>query len=214
MAIRVAGALASHCESKAILARLKVQSESDDALMMAIQMHDQQQQAYKAGMAYDVLINRHRGLMWRVCKKTLLPQIDVDDAIQEITLTLWNQRQSWKPGIARFTTWLYRLAVNKCIDMNRASTPYHAELNDYMADDGCVNAEEGLQRKQMLIYMQDILSVLPLQQRLAMEMHYFNDLKAEEIAPRMNTTEVAVRSLLKRAKKALREGHSESIHYF
>lgn len=173
--------------------------ESDEVLMRAIQgAHVGHENAY------SVLISRHRGLMWRVAKKTLIPSVDIDDALQEIALTLWNSRALWRPGVARFSTWLYRLSVNKCIDLNRAADPRHAELHEDFVDHTARSAEDHIQNKQINVLLQEALTLLPLQQRVAMSLHYYNDLSVEEMAARMKTTQQAVRSLLKRAKKNLR----------
>jgi len=111
----------------------------------------------------------------------------------------------WDAGRAKFSTWLYRVIVNRCIDLRRA--PKSEWLDDVPepADEDAVDAVSGIHRRQVYGRLEDALGRLPTQQRVAVVLCYYEDLNNTEVAEVMNTSVSAVESLLKRGRKRLRE---------
>lgn len=94
----------------AMTAAVKKDERSDEDLMAA----------YKAGevVAYRVLVERHHGPVYRFCLRALRSPEAAADATQEVFLRVVKHAPSWECK-AKFTTWLYTLARNWCIDEAR-----------------------------------------------------------------------------------------------
>lgn len=170
---------------------------SDEALMALFQAGD--------ALAFYALLERHTGMVWKIARQFFGPRADMDDLVQDITLSLWQNKSAWKPGIARFSTWLYRVASNKCIDLLRQK---QVLTHDGIAPDDLVartpGAEDNLVRHQQAEEMQRLLAELPLSQKLALTLFYYEEAGISQIAERLEISELAARSLLKRGKQKLR----------
>lgn len=68
--------------------------------------------------AFGVLVARHEGRVLAVCQRYFGNLADAQDAAQETFLVVYRRAGTFA-GTARFSTWLYRVAVNACNDMAR-----------------------------------------------------------------------------------------------
>lgn len=174
------------------------QEAADEQLMILAQYDD--------GKAFDVLMGRHTGLVWKLVRQYMGRLTDVDDIYQDICLTVWQKKAGWKPDIAKFSTWLYRIVSNRCIDLLRAQ-------RHFVGDDTVLGsleskapkADDIILNKQIAGQLRDCLSLLPDQQRKALMLLYYDDHSIDDICDEMILSEDAVRSLLKRGKQKLRQ---------
>lgn len=84
---------------------------SDEALVAAFLAGD--------GAAFDRLVERHNRWVYGLCYRYFGNVADAEDAAQDTFVTVF-RRASTFTGAARFSTWLYRVAVNACNDLARA----------------------------------------------------------------------------------------------
>ncbi|MDE6397318.1 MAG: sigma-70 family RNA polymerase sigma factor [Muribaculaceae bacterium] len=68
---------------------------------------------------FDLIIDRHSGLIRRTCRVYATPSISEDDLYQEVMLVIWRGLKSFR-GEAALTTWLYRTTINTCISYLRS----------------------------------------------------------------------------------------------
>ncbi|OJX79980.1 MAG: RNA polymerase sigma-70 factor [Magnetospirillum sp. 64-120] len=154
--------------------------------------------------AYRLLVERHVDRAYAIALRVLGNQADAEDVAQECLVKVWTHRHGWQDGKAKFSTWLYRVVVNRCIDLRRRPT------NDCLDDvpepmDDEADSVTTIHRGQVYGKLSDAMGRLPEQQRLALTLSYFDDLGNSEIAEIMQTTVSAVESLLKRGRQALRD---------
>jgi RNA polymerase sigma factor (sigma-70 family) len=101
--------------------------------------------------------------------------------------------------------WLYRIARNRCInELRRAKAVGVDSLEDYPSHNRFTPAEE-LARRQLLRELIDDVQALPKTQRTALLLREFDGFAYQQIAATMDTTVRAVKSLLVRARAALRD---------
>ena len=71
--------------------------------------------------AFGLLLERHYDLVYRVARRFAGNAADAEDIAQDVCVGLADKLKSFR-GEARFTTWLYRVALNACRDHHRRQT--------------------------------------------------------------------------------------------
>ena len=87
---------------------------------------------------FSLLVERHTPRVNALCLRYFRHQADAEDATQEVFLAVYRRAASFA-GNAAFTTWLYRVTVNTCNDIQRKRVrrPRSAGYDpDWLADGG------------------------------------------------------------------------------
>jgi RNA polymerase sigma-70 factor (ECF subfamily) len=124
--------------------------------------------------------------------------------VQDTMLKVWTHRAQWQHGRAKFSTWLYRVVTNRCIDLRRQPRNDNVDAVPEPAD-GKPDVVSTMQRDEVTRMLESAMQRLPEQQRVAVILSYHQNMSNAEIAEVMDTTVSAVESLLKRGRQQLRE---------
>lgn len=170
--------------------------DSDDALLERIAANDQD--------AFRVLVERHIDRAYGLALRILNNRADAEDIVQDTLLKIWLHRGRWESGRAKFSTWLYRVVTNRCIDVRRQPRSEDLEQVPEVADDKPLAIAE-IQKHEVNTMLDAAMGRLPDQQRVALILSYHENMSNGDIAEVMQTTVVAVESLLKRGRQRLRE---------
>jgi RNA polymerase sigma-70 factor, ECF subfamily len=122
------------------------------------------------------------------------------DTTQQVFLKLIGGIEQFR-GEAGFSTWLYRLVVNACMDGARRAKP--REFDGKPAVSAPASQEEDIAARQRQRSVQAALSALPVKFRLPILLRYFEDLSYIEMAAAMNCSMGTVASRLNRGHKML-----------
>jgi RNA polymerase sigma-70 factor (ECF subfamily) len=159
--------------------------------------------------AYKMIVERYLTKLWRLGMSVLRNETDAEDAVQDVLLSIWQNKEtlkSEKEGGAKFSTWIYRVMLNRCIDIKRRKKPQTGtEIIDEVTCDNNPSAESLLVDTQNSANLLSHLMEIPEKQRLAIILFYFEELSVKEISDKLSTTEQAVRALLKRGRSTLKE---------
>ncbi|MDW2980815.1 sigma-70 family RNA polymerase sigma factor [Rhodanobacter sp. KK11] len=68
---------------------------------------------------FESLLHEHRRIVFKVAGLYSRSAADRDDLVQEISAQLWRSFGSYDEGRAKFSTWLYRIALNVAISQAR-----------------------------------------------------------------------------------------------
>ncbi len=170
--------------------------DSDDELLVRMMADDDR--------AFRSLVERHLDRAYALALRVVRNASDAEDIAQETFLRVWKYRHRWQPGRAKFTTWLYRVVMNRGIDLQRR--PRSHPLDEAAeVEDGQADAVALVHRQQLQQRLEGALARLPVQQRVALTLSYYEDLSNADIAQVMNTSVTAVEALLKRGRQRLRE---------
>ena len=170
--------------------------DHDDILLAAIARSDER--------AFRELVERHIDRAYALALRILRNAADAEDVVQDTLLKVWKQRGTWQAGKARFSTWLYRVVTNRCIDLCRR--PRTSDIDDAPElADGKADALSSIHTGEVNLLLERAMGRLPGQQRIALILSYSDDLSNPEIAEIMETTVSAVESLLKRGRQQLRQ---------
>ncbi len=161
--------------------------------------------------ALRLLMDRHGAMVLRLAINVLADREEAEDVAQEVFLSLWKNKAAWVEGDAKFSTWIHRVTVNKAIDKRRRrrATPESAEfisaLVDAKGSETIGSAQEShLEQADLSKSLTVEINRLPETQARALHLYYFDGRDIVTIAEQMDSTEQAVRSLLKRGRQALR----------
>lgn len=172
---------------------------------------------YGAGdvTAFEELYARHRGPLWRFVLRNLRDETVTADVFQEIWARVIAHRHRYVPT-AKFTTWLYRIAHNCCVDhwrrTNRALRLEHPASDDVIvsiADEqlpGPAVEAENAGRAQALLAA---VGRLPEEQRTAFLMYVEAGLGLAEIAAATGVGVETAKSRLRYASARLRTALDE-----
>lgn len=161
---------------------------------------------------FEQLYDRYCDKVYRKCLSFVKDDAKAEDFTHDIFLKLVLNLGSYKET-AKFSTWLYSITYNYCIDQTRISKKYsevgldeNFDLPDY--DDDSEIAE--LEAQQLNKAMKEILP----DEKLILMMKYQDDMSIKEISNSLNISESAVKMRLLRAKEKLRKVYLESVLFW
>ena len=154
--------------------------------------------------AFRLLVERHIDRAFSVALRILGNSADAEDVVQDTMLKVWTHRGQWQQGRAKFSTWLYRVVTNRCIDLRRQPRTDNVDAVPEPAD-AQPDAVTTIQRDEVSLLLEAAMQRLPEQQRVAVILSYHQNMSNGEIAEVMETTVSAVESLLKRGRQQLRD---------
>jgi len=154
--------------------------------------------------AFDEVVNRHSPYALRVALRLIPDPAAAEEIVQEAMVRTWSQARQFDPGRARFTTWLYRIVVNLCIDQRRR--PQHEPIpEDFEVADPAPGVEEIIGLNERQAALKQGLRDLPVRQRAALTLVYDQGLSGAEAGQALGLSAKAVERLLSRARAFLRE---------
>lgn len=155
------------------------------------------------------LVERKLPRLLGLAQRLLGSRAEAEEVAQEGLVRAWQQVGQWRPGQARFDTWLHEVALNLCRDRLRRravrreeALEEHAEAATF-ADPG-PTPEQQLDLAQHSARVAAALDALPPRQREALVLHYYQALPQAEAAALMGVSVDALESLLARARRSLR----------
>jgi RNA polymerase sigma factor (sigma-70 family) len=154
--------------------------------------------------AVEQLVARKLPRMTALARRLLGDAAEAEDVVQEVFVRAWAQAPRWQPGIARFDTWLHRVALNLCTDRLRKRRDLPLP-DDWDAPDPAAGPDAGLDAEQQSDRVGRALQRLAPRQREAIVLTYYQELPNREAAALMGIQVDALESLLARGRRALRE---------
>jgi len=164
-------------------------------------------------LAYAQLMERYRESIYFMMLKMAKNTDDADDLTIEAFGKAFNRLQQYSPNFA-FSTWLFKIASNNCIDFIRKKRIKVTSMDSGIkTNDGETvfidsksdtrDPEESLEHKQKVQHMRDVVSKLKPRYRILVEKRYFEELSYEEISEELNLPLGTVKAQLFRARDFL-----------
>jgi RNA polymerase sigma factor (sigma-70 family) len=182
-----------------------VKSVDEASLIRAAQQGDQS--------AFARLVEANQGRIYSLCYRMTGNNEDAADLTQEAFLNAWRGLGSFG-GQAAFSTWLYRLASNACIDfLRREKRRMALSMTQEEDEEGRQTdlpderwaPERELERKELQAAVQEGLSTLSPEHRQVLLLRETEGLSYQEIAQCLSLEEGTVKSRIARARLALKE---------
>jgi len=144
--------------------------------------------------AFDEIVTRHRRTVYRVCVRYAGTHEDASDLVQEVFVRAWRGLRTFK-GQSQFSTWLYRVAVNVCL--NRASLrrlDVEPLESDRFEDPNAADPHQDLVRAERATAVRRAVATLPKKQRATLILRAYHDLSHQEIADILGSSVGAVKA--------------------
>jgi RNA polymerase sigma-70 factor, ECF subfamily len=171
--------------------------------------------------AFERLFSRYTRAIVNFAYRFVRNREVAEEMAQEIFLRVYEGAAGYEPQ-AKFTTWLYRVATNVCL--NEVRKPHFRamrhSLQAGMVDDQETasfepktedDANRNLEKQAISRAIKQALELIPLNQRVAFILNKYQELSYAEVAEIMKTSEKAVKSLIHRAKETLAEKLKPSL---
>ena len=161
--------------------------------------------------AYAQLMERYREAIYYMLLKMVNNASDAEDLTIEAFSKAFKNLEQYTPNFA-FSTWLFKIASNNCIDFIRKKRIDHISLDREIGDkDRASNIiiaevsdpEEDLIKKQKAKLMRSIVTTLKPRYRDLVELRYFKEYSYEEISDKLNLPLGTVKAQLFRARELL-----------
>lgn len=162
--------------------------------------------------AYADLMGRYKDTIFFMLLKMVKDKDDADDLTIEAFGKAFRNLNQYTPDFA-FSTWLFKIATNNCIDFIRRKKDAVSLDRTYENADGdemsfepksdTLNPEEKAIKKQKIQMMQSVVEKLQPRYRMLVELRYFQEKSYEEIAQELDLPIGTVKAQLFRARELL-----------
>jgi RNA polymerase sigma-70 factor (ECF subfamily) len=144
--------------------------------------------------AFDVLVERHRRNVYQLCYRFAGNHEDASDLAQDVFIRAYRALGGFK-GQSSIGTWLYRIAVNLCLNRVSVKPPpveplqarEHADRRGEAADTTLLRAERAAE-------VRAAIARLPRKQRAAVVLRVYHDLPHDQIARILGSSVGAVKA--------------------
>lgn len=149
--------------------------------------------------AFDTIVERHRRAVYQVCYRFVNNHEDASDLSQETFVRAWKGLKNFK-GQSQLSTWLYRIAVNVCLNRiagkkvggkKVAVEPIDA---DSFVDHGAEDPRGSLLRAERAGVVRRAIAELPDKQRATLILRTYHDLSHQQIADILGSSVGAVKA--------------------
>lgn len=161
--------------------------------------------------AFSGLLNRYRDSIYFMLLKMVNNTYDAEDLTIEAFGKAFRNLDSFTPDFA-FSTWLFKIATNNCIDFIRKKQVSPTSVNQLQDDlesltvniqSDLPDPEEALINDQKIAVLRDIVNQLKPRYKTLIELRYYKEFSYEEIASELKLPIGTVKAQLYRAKSLL-----------
>jgi RNA polymerase sigma factor (sigma-70 family) len=164
-------------------------------------------------LAYGELLGRYRDAIYFMLLKMVNNPVDAEDLTIEAFGKAFKNIDQYTPNFA-FSTWLFKIATNNCIDFIRKKRASHVSIDQTMDGDDSFAPSSLIQsddpdpetymiNQQKIKHMRKIVSRLKPRYRQLVELRYFKEYSYDEIAEELDIPIGTVKAQLFRARELL-----------
>lgn len=164
--------------------------------------------------AFEALLNRYRGPIYSLCFRMTRHSEDAHDLAQEIFIKVFSLLERYDEEYA-FSSWLFRIATNHCIDYLRRNRLRFLSLDggghkdneeiEFQLPDSGPCPDTVLQRKEALDRLEEIIDQLPPHYRAITLLRHDQELSYEEIAEILDLPLGTVKARIHRARNLIQQ---------
>jgi RNA polymerase sigma-70 factor (ECF subfamily) len=144
--------------------------------------------------AFDLVVERHRRTVYHVCYRFVGNHEDASDLAQDVFIRAFRGLHRFR-GQSALSTWLYRIAVNVCLNRVSAKTPQTEPIDARPhLDHRAIDPASELMRGERAAEVRAAIAHLPKKQRATVILRVYHELSHEEIAKVLGSSVGAVKA--------------------
>ena len=171
--------------------------------------------------SFEQLVDQYQEMIGSVCMGFVQNQTEAEELTQDVFVEVFQSIQKFQ-GNSKLSTWLYRIAVNKSINLvnhkkrkrqiNKVSMffGFGEEKEKDFKDHGYRSAEQNMENEEVKKALEQALAKLPENQRTAFVLRKYEELSYTEMSEIMKVSVSAIESLIHRASKNMKK----HLNYF
>jgi RNA polymerase sigma-70 factor, ECF subfamily len=167
-------------------------ADPDSQLMLRVREGDRE--------AFRSLYDKYLGAITRFAGNFVASPARGEELAQDVFLQVYRARDRYEPR-AKFSTWIYTIAHNLCLNEVRRFD-YRGRVESFEREEG----ESRAAGRQTEARVRELVAALPESQRTALILSRVEELRYVEIGEILGCSEQAVKSLIFRATRTLKEG--------
>ncbi len=177
-----------------------MQKYADSELLEMLKFPDK-----KAQVMTIIVRTYQERLYWHI-RKILISHEDSNDVIQNTFIKIHQNLQSFK-GNAKLSTWMITIATNESLQFLKKKKRHILEPLENVAlrQSDHLTAENYFSGDEIAKKLQEAILTLPIKQRVAFNMKYFDEMKYEEISKVLGTSVGALKANYHHAKNKIQE---------
>lgn len=155
--------------------------------------------------AFTMVVRQYsEPLYWKI-RRIVLNHDDANDVMQNVFIKAWTNLDEFQSK-SKFSTWLYRIAINESLDFVRKQ-----KASSYLSSDEDLSvanklmADEYFDGDETQAQLQEAISRLPEVQRMVFTLRYYDEMKYSEISKLLGTSEGALKASYHLAVKKITE---------
>lgn len=152
--------------------------------------------------AFRTLVEKLQSYAYTLAFRILLNEEEAKDAVQDSFIKVWKNLGSYN-GKYLFTTWMYRIVVNTCIDRLKEIKKHSEIYSDSISESR--NAEESIINRELAKQIRGLSKELPQKQRIIFILNDLQGLSLDEASEVLNMPKGLVKSNLYYARKSIKE---------
>ncbi|MFN8532263.1 MAG: sigma-70 family RNA polymerase sigma factor [Dehalococcoidia bacterium] len=154
--------------------------------------------------AYAVLVERYQSRIYSLCWRMTGSADDAADLAQETFIRAYKSLKTFRLD-ARFSPWIYKIAVNLCLN-HRKGKATRPELSlDDQVHSGELSPERRAEQRELREQLTEAVAGLPPKYRAAIVLRHVHDLAYEDIAEALGVPLGTVKTWLFRARERLQQ---------
>ncbi len=158
---------------------------------------------------FDVLYKRYSGKIFGKCISLLKDEEDAEDSVQEIFMKILLNMAKFS-GKSRFSTWIYSITYNYCIDrIRRKKKDPSLLVEDLSNHDVPEDVNDVFLLEMEIGRLKVVLDEIPTKDRSILLMKYQDEMSIKEIGQLLDKSESAIKMKIKRAKQKFKKVYTE-----
>ncbi|HEX7321216.1 MAG TPA: sigma-70 family RNA polymerase sigma factor [bacterium] len=157
--------------------------------------------------AFERLVKKYQQPVFNIVYRYVGNYDDAEEVAQEVFMKVWHHAKGFK-GKSKFSTWLFRIAVNQCLDHRHKNKRPVESLDNIIQKEitpESLKYERNAELESKRKIVRKAIDELPERQRMALVLSKFEEKPYKEIAQIMGTSLSSVESLIFRAKGNLKK---------
>lgn len=156
--------------------------------------------------AYAYLVNKYKDMVFTLALKVVKDREEAEEVAQDTFIKAYKSLSKFK-GDAKFSTWLYKITYNNCMDVVKKQTRRYnvTEIDEVVENklQSIENTLDGIEREERALIIKECLEFLPEDEKTILWLFYFKELSLKEIQDVTSYSQANIKVKLHRARKRM-----------